>query len=128
MKLVLRDVHLPMRHPFTITHGTTAVQHNLLVELSDAGHTGYGEGASSHAYAGFTAESMRSALEQARPVIEAATFETPEQLWERLFPVLGHNRFALCALDEAAHGLWGTRSGQPVWQLWGLDLSNVPAS
>jgi len=128
MKLTLRDVHLPMRHPFTIAHGTTTVQHNLLVELSDGGHTGYGEGASSHAYAEYTADGMREALEKVRPIIESATFDRPEQLWEQVFPVLGHNRFALCALDEAAHDLWGKRLGQPVWKLWGLELSNVPKS
>lgn len=128
MKLTLRDIHLPMRHAFTIAHGTTTVQHNLLVSLSDGGHTGYGEGASSHAYAEFTAAAMRAALEQARPVIESASFETPEELWKQMLPVLGHNRFALCALDEAAHDLWGRRLGQPVWKLWGLTLENLPLS
>src|SRR5687767_13090525 len=113
MKLTLRDLHLPMRHPFRIAQGTTTVQHNLLVELSDGGHIGYGEGASSHAYAEFTAGAMRESLELARPVIESASFETPEGLWERVFPVLGMNRFALCALDEAAHDLWGKRLGKP---------------
>jgi L-alanine-DL-glutamate epimerase-like enolase superfamily enzyme len=128
MKLTLRDLHLPMRHPFTIAHGTTTMQHNLLVELSDDGHVGYGEGASSHAYAAFTADGMRAILEKAAPLIEAANFALPEELWERVFPVLGQNRFALCALDEAAHDLWGKRLGQPVWKLWGLELKNLPAS
>jgi L-alanine-DL-glutamate epimerase-like enolase superfamily enzyme len=41
---------------------------------------------------------------------------------------LGHNRFALCALDEAAHDLWGKRLGQPVYKLWGLSLDRVPLS
>ena len=62
MELHLRDLHLPMRHAFTIAHGTTTVQHNLLVELREDGVSGYGEGASSHAYAEFTAGSMRAAL------------------------------------------------------------------
>jgi L-alanine-DL-glutamate epimerase-like enolase superfamily enzyme len=128
MNLTLRDLHLPLRHPFTIAHGTTTVQHNLLVELSDGGHTGYGEGASSHAYAEFTAEAMRADLEAARELIEQAAFDQPEDLWERVFPMLGHNRFALCALDEAAYDLWGKRLGQPVWKLWGLELNHLPQS
>jgi len=128
MQLTLRDVHLPMRHPFSIAHGTTTVQHNLLVELTDGAQTGYGEGASSHAYAEFTAEAMREALERVRPIIEGATFAQPADFWEQMVPVLGHNRFALCALDEAAHDLWGKRLGQPVWQLWGLELNNLPLS
>ena len=128
MKLRLHDLHLPMRHAFTISHGTTTVQHNLLVELSQDGVTGYGEGASSHAYKEFTAESMRQALEAARPIIESARLETPTELWERVFPVLGQNRFALCALDQAAHDLWGKLQSEPVWKLWGLTLENLPLS
>ena len=128
MELHLRDLHLPMRHAFTISLGTTTVQHNLLVELRDDGVSGYGEGASSHAYEAFTAESMRAALEAVRPRIESERFVDPAQLWERMLPLLGHNRFALCALDEAAHDLWGKKRGAPVWKLWGLELRDLPLS
>src|SRR5689334_2446730 len=113
MQLRLHDVHLPMRHAFTIAHGTTTTQHNLLVALSQDGVTGYGEGASSHAYHEFTAESMRGVLEHARPQIESKCLDDPARLWDDLFPILGHNRFALCALDEAAHDLWGKLRGAP---------------
>ena len=116
-----------MRHPFTIAHGTTTLKHNLLVELREDGVSGYGEGASSQAYA-FTAESMRAALEAARAQIENETLDDPAQLWERMLPALGHNRFALCALDEAAHDLWGKQRGTPVWKLWGLELCDLPLS
>ncbi len=128
MKLRLHDIHLPMRHPFTIALGTTTVQHNLLVELEQNGVVGYGEGASSHAYESFTADSMRAALEAVRPAIERETLADPAQLWDKLLPVLGHNRFALCALDEAAHDLWGKLRAAPVWKLWGLELKNLPLS
>lgn len=128
MELHLRDIHLPMRHPFTIALGTTTIQHNLLVELRQDGVSGFGEGASSHAYEAFTAESMRAALETARPLIERERLEDPTQLWDRLLPVLDHNRFAMCALDEAAHDLWGKLHSVPVWKLWGLELRNLPLS
>src|SRR5437870_596089 len=74
MKLTLHDLHLPMRHPFTIALGTTTVQHNLLVALEDGGHTGYGEAASSHAYAEFTPAGMRRDLEAVRAQIESAAW------------------------------------------------------
>lgn len=128
MKLHLKDIHLPMRHPFTIALGTTTVQHNLLVALEHDGVFGYGEGASSHAYSAFTPEGMREALESARPLIEAEEPGDPAAMWDRLLPVLGHNRFALCALDEAAHDLWGKLQGAPVWKLWGLELNDLPLS
>lgn len=127
MELHLRDIHLPLRHAFTIAHGTTTVKHNLLVELRENGVSGCGEGASSLACA-FTADSMRAALEAARPQIESESFDDPASLWERMLPALGHNRFALCALDEAAHDLWGKLRGSPVWKLWGLELSDLPPS
>ena len=128
MKLVIRDIHLPMRHPFTIALGTTTEQHNIVVELSDDGVTGYGESASSHAWKEFTPEGMRADLEAAREAIESATFTTPEALWAEMQSRLSHNPFAQCALDLAAYDLWGKKLGQPVWKLWGLDISKVPDS
>lgn len=128
MKLSLHDIHLPMRHPFTIAHGTTTVQHNLLVALGDGVHTGYGEGASSHAWPQYTAATMREDLEAVRGLIEGCEFTTPEEFHDRMDPVLGENPFALCALDEAAYDLWGRREGAPVWKLWGLTLENLPLS
>lgn len=128
MKLHLRKISLPLRHAFTISQGTTTVQENLLVELSEDGMTGYGEGASSHAYQAFTADSMLADIEAARDRIESERLDDPARLWDRLLPVLGHNRFALCALDQAAHDLWGKKLGQPVWKLWGLELRDLPLS
>jgi L-alanine-DL-glutamate epimerase-like enolase superfamily enzyme len=128
MELEIRDLDLPMRHPFTIAHGTTTIQHNLLVTLSQDGMTGYGEAASCDAYPDFTVQSMRSALESARSEIERESLGDPTELWERLLPSLGHNRFALCAVDEAAHDLWGKLRHRPVWRLWGLQLRNLPFS
>jgi L-alanine-DL-glutamate epimerase-like enolase superfamily enzyme len=128
MKLSIHDVHLPMRHPFTIALGTTTVQHNIIVALSDGAHTGYGEAAAGLAWAAFRPEGMRAALEKARSTIESAELTTPEQWWQHVQPALADNPFALCALDEAAHDLWGRRQHQPVWKLWGLDISRVPAS
>jgi L-alanine-DL-glutamate epimerase-like enolase superfamily enzyme len=128
MQLSIHDVHLPMRHPFTIALGTTTVQHNIIVALSDGAHTGYGEAAAGLAWAAFRPEGMRAALEEARSVIESAELTTPEEFWQHVHPVLGANPFALCALDEAAHDLWGKRQRQPVWKLWELDISCVPVS
>jgi L-alanine-DL-glutamate epimerase-like enolase superfamily enzyme len=71
---------------------------------------------------------MRADLEAARSVIENTPFTNPEEFWALMQPVLGHNPFALCALDEAAHDLWGRREGAPVWKLWGLELKNLPLS
>ena len=128
MLLVVRDLHLPLRHPFTTAHGTLSAKHNLLVELHDGGLLGYGEAAPSLAYPRFTAQSIRADLENAARDLECHEFNGPEELWETLAPRLSANPFALCAVDIAAHDLWGKMHGTPLWKMWGLDLANLPES
>lgn len=124
MRLVVRDLFLPLRHPFTTAHGTLTSKHNLLVELHDGGLVGYGEAAPSLAYPQFTAATIAAELQ--RVDLEGVRFDEPGELWELLAPQLGS--FALCAVDIAAHDLWGRRRGQPVWKAWGLDISRGPRS
>jgi L-alanine-DL-glutamate epimerase-like enolase superfamily enzyme len=128
MDLQITDLHLPLRHPFTVAHGTTTVKHNLLVALTQDGVTGYGECSSSSAYGNYTPASMRACLEGARSRIEAERLDEPSALWDRLEPLLGQNRFAFSGLDLAAHDLWGKLRGAPVWRLWGQSLDNLPLS
>ncbi|MCI0535721.1 MAG: dipeptide epimerase [Verrucomicrobiales bacterium] len=127
MKLILHEVALPMRRIFRIAHGQTTVQTNLLVELRDEAFAGYGEGAPLDYY-GITARSMRDTLESARDQIESVAWTRPEELWDQMLPSLGDNRFALCALDEAAYDLWGKKRGEPVYKLLGLKLDRIPFS
>ncbi|MCB1096944.1 MAG: dipeptide epimerase [Verrucomicrobiae bacterium] len=127
MELKITNIHLPLRHPFTISLGTLTIQHNLLVELTQDGVTGYGECATGRAYSS-SPESMRASLEAARQALEAEVIDDPVALWYRLEPVIGHDRFAFCGLDQAAHDLWGKLNGAPVWKLWGQDIANIPFS
>jgi L-alanine-DL-glutamate epimerase-like enolase superfamily enzyme len=127
MQLLLRTITLPMRHLFRIAHGSTVVQENVLVELRDHDLAGYGEGASLPYY-GVTAANMVEDLEAARSQIEAWPLGDPAELWQRALPLLGHDRFALAALDAAVHDLWGKKLGQPTYRVWGLELDRLPPS
>ncbi|GAB4195154.1 MAG: dipeptide epimerase [Phycisphaeraceae bacterium] len=127
MKLVLHEVNLPIRHPWTTSHGTRTHQRNLVVELAEGGISGFGEGASIPYY-GVTFDTMAEALETVRPDIERMTLADPTELWEKMYPRLQNQMFALCALDEAAHDLWGKKHGKPVYELWGLTLDDIPPS
>jgi L-Ala-D/L-Glu epimerase len=128
MKLTAYRLTLPLRHPFTIAHGTTTVQENVLVTLEAGGHIGYGEAAPAKAYPQFSVPAILHDLATAQRAIESTPWETPEELWQALAPHLGHNPFAQCAVDLAAHDLWGKQQGAPLWKLWGLALENIPAS
>ncbi|MBN2505419.1 MAG: dipeptide epimerase [Verrucomicrobia bacterium] len=123
--MTLREFELPLKHTFTISRDSKRVARTLIVELGQDGRRGYGEAPES-GYYGATLAETRGALEGARPAIERARLEDPARLWEQLRPVLGGHAFAQCAVDEAAHDLWGKCRGQPVWKLWGLDCNAGP--
>ena len=127
MQLKLRTISLPLRHVFRTSHGAALVQENALVELRDGDLAGYGEGASLSYYR-VTAADMVADLEAARGLIVSCSPGDPAELWQRVLPQLGHNRFALAALDAAAHDLHGKRLGMPTYRLWSLTLENLPCS
>ncbi len=127
MKLAMYRFDLPLRHVFTIARGSVAVQPTLVVELREGGLRGYGE-ATSNPYYGAEIETMVRVLDTLRPRLEAWQLDDPAALWQAVQPVLAEHPFALCALDLAAHDLWGKLRGQPVYRLWGLDPQQVPLS
>ncbi len=127
MQLKLHRFDLPLAHPFTISRGTTTVQPTLIVELAQDGQRGYGE-ATTNDYYGVTWESMAQSLTAVRSEIGSHELVDPSAFWERTRLPLTGNPFAQCALDMAAHDLWGKLRGQPVYRLWGLNTSACPAS
>lgn len=127
MKLTLHQFELPLRHVFTIARGSSRVSRTLVVELEEDGQSGFGE-AGQNAYYGATIEEMSAALEAVRGRLESYQLDDPTELWGELEPELGDQTFARCALDIAAHDLWGKLRGQPVWKLWGLKLDRIPVT
>ena len=127
MNLHIHTHQLLLRQTFRIAHGSRDSQPTMIVELSEDGFSGLGE-ATATSYYGLTIEGMTATLEKLRPIIESYTLDTPEQFWENMYPLLKDNPFELCALDIAAHDLYGQKKGQPLYQLWELDLKNNPLS
>ena len=127
MKLSTHTFDLPLRHAFTISRETTRVQPTLIVELTDGTHHGYGE-ATSNRYYDMTIANMQAALERERPAIESFEDFEPASFWAEMAPRFRECPFALCALDQAAHDLWGKRQGAPVYELWGLESHSLPVS
>src|SRR5438874_8668889 len=127
VQLRLHAFDLPLAHTFTISRESITSQPTLIVELSQDGVSGYGE-ATSNKYYGFTIERMARDLAVLQPRLEAARLDDPAALWSQCQPALADDPFALCALDQAAHDLWGKVRGQPVWKLWGLSTEKIPLS
>jgi L-alanine-DL-glutamate epimerase-like enolase superfamily enzyme len=127
MQLKLHAFDLPLAHTFTISRESITSQPTLIVELIQDGISGYGE-ATSNKYYGFTIERMSRDLLALGEKLAATTLEDPAELWQQMQPHLADDPFALCALDQAAHDLWGKLQGQPVWKLWGLSIDKTPLS
>ncbi|MEM1028317.1 MAG: dipeptide epimerase [Planctomycetota bacterium] len=149
LELKLHPVEIPLRHAWTIAHGTRTVQKNLVVELHDhdTGLSGYGE-AAAIPYFGVTVESMTQWLlnEQVMYSYKDLLDDQPywrEQksastAWAKLrdfdpdrgqedWP-LKTDFFSLCALDEAAYDLQGKVKNVQTYSDFGLDVSTCPPS
>jgi len=98
----------------------------MIVCLSEGGKTGYGE-STSNTYYKFTIDSMLAEIEAIRPDIEAFNFKEPAAFYTFLSQK-GLSNFALCALDLAAHDLYGKLLGQPLYKIWNTNLKNYPVT
>ena len=139
VQLTYQQFDLPLKHVFTISRGSVAVQETLIVQLADGGQFGYGE-ATTNSFYGATIANMSAAIESVRPLVESASLAEPLELIAAIAARLSgveddparsnpkYTNFALSALDQAIHDLWGKLRGAPVYRLWGLSTEKIPLS
>jgi L-alanine-DL-glutamate epimerase-like enolase superfamily enzyme len=142
MQISLHPFTLRLRESFRISYETRSQQEVLVVQLSDKDGLGnplmgWGQSTENNYY-GASISNMKAALSALRETIEAYLLAdevrpageqgTPEHLWQTVQPSLKDSPFALCALDMAAHDLYGKKLGQPLYQLWELDPAQAPIS
>ena len=127
LKLSFHIIHLKNKHTFRIAHGTRTGVDTFIVSLSDGQFTGLGE-ATPVPYYGFSANDLKTLLEQHQEAIETYDLQDAEAFWKYMDPTLSTNRFAQCALDIAAHDLVAKRKGLPLYKTWGLGFENTPLS
>jgi L-alanine-DL-glutamate epimerase-like enolase superfamily enzyme len=125
MKVAYKQTNLPFKYPFTISKGTKTHQPALLVRLEHMGIAGYGE-APAISYYNIPVEKMIADLENKKLFVEKFAFTEPERYWHYLHHLLPQNNFLVCALDIAAWDMYGNMRRQPLYKLWGLDVSHTP--
>lgn len=125
MKITSKVYQLPLKHAFGISRSTHSVQKTLIVKLESDGYVGYGE-AVEDPYYGVTVGGMQTEIENMKSFFNSYQFSTPEILWNELFEAYTKNRFLLCAIDIAAHDLFGKKAGMPLYKIWGLNTENLP--
>ena len=142
MKLLLHPFNLRIKERFTIAHTTRDSQEALVVELQDVDKhdqpvSGLGE-TTANPYYHVDLPGMQQELESLREIIEGYRISdapveheaagSPEHFWQTLHPPLANSLFTLCALDIAAHDLYGKKIRQPLYQRWGLNPAQAPVS
>jgi len=127
VKLEVRSFRIAQRRTFRVSRESYDHQDCVIVGLGDGRHVGYGE-ATAFAVYGAALGDLRAVLAEAARTVDGYVMGEPAQMWGDLAPLLADHPFARCALDVAAHDLWGKRLGQPLHHLLGLDLGQAPPS
>lgn len=124
MQLQLKKYTLALQHTFGISRESHDFQDTLVVSLSKNNFTGYGE-ATANSYYNITVESMITEIEKQSTAISNYEFNTPKT-FHIFLQDLGLSNFAICALDLAAHDLYGKLINKPLHNLWGTTTNNYP--
>ena len=124
MKISLSKHTLPLKHTFSISRESHDFQNTMIASLTLEGHTGYGE-ATANPYYNSTVESMMAEIEAIRSSIENYEFTLPA-IFHQFLAEKGLSNFALCALDLAAHDLYGKLQNRPLYQIWGTSTDHYP--
>ncbi|MEK6155509.1 dipeptide epimerase [Flavobacteriaceae bacterium 3-367] len=126
MHIGLKKYVLPLKHTFRISRESYDYQDSLIVSLSLNGKTGYGE-ATANPYYQMSVERMVGEIESISTEIAAFDFTCPETFHSFLVEKKLSN-FSICALDLAAHDLYGKLQGKPLYQLWNTEMDRYPIS
>ena len=94
---------------------------------ASGGLTGWGEGAPSIEFGGFTTSDTAKVLAGFRLDKADCQLDDPESFFDRVISTLACPS-ARCALDCAAHDLYARSRGVPVYQLYRASARHVPSS
>ncbi|MCH7401424.1 dipeptide epimerase [Belliella kenyensis] len=125
MKLTFFVKDLVLKHTFTIAHQSRDVQDTVIVMLEEDGLIGLGETTTNPFY-GMTQSNICSALENAKHLVEARNWDSPEELWELCKESFVHNPFAQCALDMAAWDLYTKKKKMKLYEYLHLNPKDIP--
>jgi L-Ala-D/L-Glu epimerase len=116
---------VPKRFPLTISRGTTALTENIWVQIEEDKIIGWGEASpfSIGEHQQTTAEII-AILEELTPKL-ASILPWERQKIDRLYQEYSVISAARAAIDLAVCDWLGKKANLPLWQLWGLDRSQI---
>ena len=129
-RIVLRDVAIPLRTPFTTSFGTITDKPFYVVEASCDGETGYGECAAltSPIYNEESVSTCRTVTEEDLiPLLRTAgDISHPSEI-RKIFAPIRRNNIAKAAIEEAVWDLWCKLEGISLSKALGGTRAEVDA-
>jgi len=128
-RVEVRELALPLRHPFETSFGRTTRKEFLLVAVSADGVTGYGECVADRDpyYLPETNGTVAHVLDEFLiPLLLNLEIAHPRDVWPGLARVRGHE-MAKAALEMAVWELWARREGKPLGRVLGGERSTIEA-
>jgi O-succinylbenzoate synthase len=128
-RVEVREIALPLRHPFETSFGRQTRKEFLLVAVSADGVTGYGECVADRDpfYLPETNGTVWHILDEFLiPLLQSLEIAHPRDVWPGLRRVRGHE-MAKAALEMAVWELWARREGSPLHRLLGGVKTAVEA-
>ncbi len=125
----MRELALPLRHPFETSFGRTTRKEFLLVSVSAEGVTGYGECVADRDpfYLPETNGTVWHILDEFLvPLLLELDIDHPRRVLPGLVRVRGHE-MAKAALEMAVWELWARREGVPLHRVLGGDRTAIDA-
>jgi O-succinylbenzoate synthase len=127
-RVELREIHLPLLHPFETSAGRTTERHIIVVRVEDAdGGEGWGECVADENpyYSEEWTESAWAVMTRfLAPLLVAEPFPSAESVDGRFAHVRG-NRMAKAALETACWDLEARARNLPLWQLLGGTRTEI---
>jgi O-succinylbenzoate synthase len=126
--IILRELHMPLLHPFETSFGATTNRRVLLAEVHSEGLVGWGECTATERPF-FSGESTDSAwqviVQELGPKLAS---EQPQHGGDcpRIFRQVRDNRMAKATLENAIWDIEAQREGVPLWQLLGGVQETIP--
>jgi L-alanine-DL-glutamate epimerase-like enolase superfamily enzyme len=127
LKLMIWEKKIVLKDVFTVSREAYSYKNCLIVGLQHENLVGYGEATEFQVY-GSDILKMKNDLEMVARQLTTCRFKDPVDLWHTCYPLLHENPFAQCALDVAAHDLWGKMYNKNTAELLGIRTDNYPKS
>jgi O-succinylbenzoate synthase len=127
-RVTLREIQMPLLHPFETSFGATTLRRILLVEADVDGVTGWGEctAGENPFYSPETTETAADILRNfIWPILKGQEFSTANDIFNLLSHIRGHN-MAKAALEAAVWDAEARTKNIPLWKLLGGERQELP--